>query len=99
MLQSIMGYGYPPGVCPMAFWVMLQSILGYGYPPRCLPHGILGNVQSIMGYGYPPVSAPWHSGKCCKVLWDMGTPPCGQTEGQTRVKTLPSHRTTYADGN
>ena len=33
MLQSIMGYGYPPGVCPMAFWVMLQSIMGYGYPP------------------------------------------------------------------
>ena len=27
----------PPGVCPMAFWVMLQSIMGYGYPPppRC----------------------------------------------------------------
>ena len=27
--------GTPPGVCPMAFWVMLQSIMGYGYPP---PH-------------------------------------------------------------
>ena len=25
--------GYPPGVCPMAFWEMLQSIMGYGYPP------------------------------------------------------------------
>ena len=25
--------------------------------------------------GIPLVSAPWHSGKCCKVLWDMGTPP------------------------
>ena len=24
--------------------------------------------------GYPP-AAPWHSGKCCKALWDMGTPP------------------------
>ena len=23
----------------------------------------------------PQVSAPWHSGKCCKALWDMGTPP------------------------
>ena len=23
----------------------------------------------------PPVSAPWHSGKCCKALWDMGTRP------------------------
>ena len=43
--------------CPMAFWVMLQS---------------------IMGYGYPPVDR--------------------QMEGQTRVKTLPSRRTTYAGG-
>ena len=34
MLQSIMGYGYPPPcVCPMAFCVMLHSIMGYGYPP------------------------------------------------------------------
>ena len=29
-----------------------------------------------MRYGYPPPpAAPWHSGKCCKALWDMGTPP------------------------
>ena len=27
--------GYPPSVCPMAFWEMLQSIMGYGYPPPC----------------------------------------------------------------
>ena len=27
------GIWVPPGVCPMAFWVMLQSIMGYGYPP------------------------------------------------------------------
>ena len=47
----------------------------------------------------PPVAAPWHSGKCCKALWDMGTPPRGQTEGQTLLKTLPSRRTTYAGGN
>ena len=52
----------------------------------------------------PPVSAPWHSGKCCKALWDMGTPPVdrqidGWMEGQTRVKTLPSRRTMYAGGN
>ena len=45
------------------------------------------------------MSAPWHSGKCCKALWDMGTPPVDrQMEGQTRVKTLPSRRTTYASG-
>ena len=23
----------------------------------------------------PPLAAPWHSGKCCKALWDTGTPP------------------------
>ena len=47
--------GYPPGVCPMAFWVMLQSIMGYGYPlPRCLPHGILGNVAKHYGIWVPP---------------------------------------------
>ena len=54
--------GYPPpGVCPMEFWVMLQSIMGYGYPP-------------------PPM---WTE------RW---------MDGQTRVKTLPSRRTTYAGG-
>ena len=35
-------------------------------------------LQSIMGYGYPPMDR--------------------QMEGQTRVKTLPSRRTTYASG-
>ena len=68
--------------------------------PWCLLHGILGNVAKHYGIWVPPpVSAPWHSGKCCKALWDMGTPPCGQTEGQTRVNTLPSRRTTYAGGS
>ena len=33
-----------------------------GYPP------------SWTWQGTPP-AAPWHSGKCCKALWDMGTPP------------------------
>ena len=62
--------GYPPSRvppqqgspfpgCPMAFWEILQSIMGYRYPP--------------------PVDR--------------------QMEGQTRVKTLPSRRTTYAGGN
>ena len=50
--------------------------------------------------GTPQVSAPWHSGKCCKALWDMGTLWTDRLmEGQTRVKTLPSRRTTYAGGN
>ena len=52
-------------------------------PSRCLPHGILGNVAKHYG------------------IWVL--PPCGQTDrwmdGQTRVKTLPSRRTTYAGGN
>ena len=50
-------WGYPtwvpPGVCPMAFWVMLQSIMGYGYP-LCLPHDILGNVAKHYGIWVPP---------------------------------------------
>ena len=45
--------------------------------------------------GTPPPAAPWHSGKCCKALWDMGTPP---VDRQTPVKTVPSRRTTYAGG-
>ena len=31
--KALWDMGPPPGVCPMAFWVMLQSIMGYGYPP------------------------------------------------------------------
>ena len=46
--------GYPPGVCPMEFWVMLQSIIGYGYPPGVCPMAFWVMLQSIMGYGYPP---------------------------------------------
>ena len=50
-----MGYGYPPGVCPMAFWVMLQKHYGIWVPhPRCLPHGILGNVAKHYGIWVPP---------------------------------------------
>ena len=48
-----------------------------------------GTPPSWTWQGTPP-AAPWHSGNCCKALWDTGTPPRGQTEGQTRVKTLPS---------
>ena len=82
--------GYPPG------WTWEGNP-----PPRWLPHGILGNVAKHNGIWVPPppVAAPWHSGKCCKALWDMGTPPprCGR--GQTnKVKLLPSRRTTYAGG-
>ena len=64
----------------------------HGYPPSRVtpPPAGPGRVP-------PQVSAPWHSGKCCKALWDMGTPPrCGQTN---KVKLLPSRHTTYAGGN
>ena len=84
------GSGYPPGglgtplgvrVPPRGVWVPSQG--GPGTPPGGVPDRV-------------PPTASWHSGKCCKALWDMGTPPppCGQTdgwmEGQTLVKTLPS---------
>ena len=83
-----------------------------GYPPlarvppsqgtplaRVLP--CQGTPPGWTWQGTPP-AAPWHSGKCCKALWDMGTlrpPPVDrQIDGQTRVKTLPSRHTTYAGG-
>ena len=73
--------GYPPAGYPH------HDLVGdtlHGYPQQGTPHRVPPSVcpmafwemlQSIMGYGYPPVSAPWHSGKPCKALWDMGTPP------------------------
>ena len=78
-----------------------------GYPPILTwPGGVPTWVPLRAGYPLagpgrvppppPQVSAPWHSGKCCKALWDMGTPPgCEQTN---KVKLLPSRRTTYAGG-
>ena len=96
--------GYPP-------WSGYPPKPGYpprpGYPPwPGYPPG-QGTPLDLAGYppwldlaGYPPPAAPWHSGKCCKALWDMGTPLWTDRimEGQTRVKTLPSRRTTYAGG-
>ena len=80
---------------------------GQGTPPPAGP----ARVPPPAGPArVPPPAAPWHSGKCCKALWDMGTPPLwtdrlmdgwmdGWMDGQTHVKTLPSRRTTYAGGN
>ena len=84
--------------------VTIPSVVLTGYPPPRRPDLAGGGRVPYLG---PPgrvsplVSAPWHSGKCSKVLWDMGTPPPvdRQMEGQTHVKTLPSRRTTYAVGN
>ena len=88
--------GTPPGRVPP------QGTLRQGTPlGRVPPHQ--GTPPAGPGRVPPPPAAPWHFGKCCKALWDTGTPPCGQTDwwmdGQTRVKTLPSRRTTYAGGN
>ena len=85
------GLGNPPGGYPVR------------YPPggvQVPPRGVPGQVPPRGGVRVPPPpAASWHSGKCCKALWDMGTPPpprCGQTN---KVKLLPSRRTTYAGGN
>ena len=40
-----------------------------GYPPS------QGPPPAGPGRVSPPPAAPWHSGKCCKALWDMGTLP------------------------
>ena len=56
-----------------------------------MPHGIMGNVAKHHG-----------SKKKKKKNYGMGTPPSWTDrlmDGQTRVKTLPSRRTTYAGGN
>ena len=64
--RGIPCWGYPTWVPPILTW--------QGTPPLGMPMAFWVMLQSIMGYGYPLVSAPWHSGKCCKALWDMGTP-------------------------
>ena len=54
--------GYPPGYPPA------RVPPRPGYPPwQGTPPPGPGRV--------PPRAALWHSGKCCKALWDMGTPP------------------------
>ena len=61
--------------------VTTPSVVLTGCPPPRL------GITPPLGWTWqgtpPPVSAPWHSGKCCKALWDMGTPPRGQTDGRT----------------
>ena len=76
----------PMGVPPQPGYHLL---LGQGTPPaRVPPHQGTPPTRvptpCLDLAGYPPLAAPWHSGKCCKALWDMGTPPrCGQTENIT----------------
>ena len=89
--------GYPPAGYPH------PDLVGgtlHGYPPAGYPHRVPPSVcpmafwemlQSIMGYGYPPVSAPWHSGKCCKALWDMGTPPVDRQIDGWKERCMSKH--------
>ena len=78
-----------------------------GIPPP-LDQDLVRGV-GILGYLLPP-SGPGQGGRY--LGWGGGgrylgpgqgryppLPHCGQTDGQTRVKTLPSRRTTYAGGN
>ena len=61
--------GYPPARVPPG-----QGTPRQGTPPARVP-------PQLDLAGYPPTPAAlWHSGKCCKALWDTGTPPCGQTD-------------------
>ena len=83
------GYPDPPGGVPGPPWV----------PDRVPPRGGLGTPQG--GYLTGPPTASWHSGKCCKALWDMGTPPVDrQIDGWTDAcQNITFPRTTYAGGN
>ena len=62
-----------------------------GYPVRYPPGGVPSQVPPPGGYPvrYPPPAAPWHSGKCCKALWDMGTPPILWTDKHLWKQYLP----------
>ena len=84
--------GYPPGWTWQGTPQLPHGILGnvakhYGiWVPPCGPWAGYppARVPPPAGHGrVPPLAAPWHSGKCCKALWDMGTLPCGQTDGRT----------------
>ena len=67
--------GYPPARVPPSQGTPLARVPPWpGYPPgqgtppsRVPPPAGPGRV--------PPPAAPWYSGKCCKALWDTGTPP------------------------
>ena len=66
--------GYPPGrVPPLGKVSPWQSTPQAGYPPAGYPPH-QGTPPAGPGRVFP-LAAPWHSGKCCKALWDMGTPP------------------------
>ena len=109
-LMGVPKVGYPPpGVPP----TRSDGVPKVGYPPQGVPQtrsdgGTWGGVPLAgvppgqiwhgvpeVGYSLAREVPPW--------LDLAGVLPCGQTDGwmdgQTRVKTLPSRRTTYAVGN
>ena len=74
--------GYPPPGYPLARVPPWPGSPQPGYPPARVPPNwtCQGTPPGWTWQGTPP-AAPWHSGKCCKALWDMGTPPPrGQTD-------------------
>ena len=56
MLQSIMGYGYPPWCLPHGILGNVAKHYGIWVPPlpQRLSHGILGNVAKHYGIWAPP---------------------------------------------
>ena len=73
-------WGVPPGQGTPPARVPPQS----GYPP--------GQGTPPAGPGrVPPLAAPWHSGKCCKALWDTGTPPVDRQTDTCQNITFPSY--------
>ena len=94
--------GYPPGQGtppPGWTWQGTPPLDLAGYP--LAGPGDLGTWQGTP----PPLDLAGYPPGCPMAFWVMlqsimgyGYPPCGQTEGQTRVKTLPSRRTTYTGG-
>ena len=89
----------------------LQGTPQAGYPPEGYPPGRVPPRLDLAGYPPPPRGWTWQGspplrclshgilGNVAKHYGIWVPPPRGQTEGQTRVKTLPSRRTTYAGGN
>ena len=96
--QSGTPRGYPVRYPPRGVWVPPPGgVPSQVFPP---PGGVPGQVPPQGGTrsGIPPGGGPgtppaasWHSGKCCKALWDMGTPPQVWTDKQSETITFPSY--------
>ena len=69
-----------PGRVPPSRVPPWQGTPPAGYPPSRVPPPPSWTWQGTP----PPVSAPWHSGKCCKAKhYGIWVPPCEQTDGRT----------------